>query len=176
MPASTPNLILQYCAIGLQRKLNLSETQVYPAIAAAYDPGWRDFPLIQVCPGPKKPKGGGGGGQDGGGTLLRAFTIKFAVFYRCKLDRHGDSVTILTESSDGLVDLMERLREVFALTQLATAGGLNALLYEPMTYEGETDVSWVDGERGIVKTEQIWSAPFSVDLPSQTSLNLADVL
>jgi hypothetical protein len=38
MPASTPNLILQYCAIGLQRKLNLSETQVYPAIAAAYDP------------------------------------------------------------------------------------------------------------------------------------------
>src|SRR5438105_4104738 len=117
MAASTPNLILQYCALGAQRLLELSETQVYPAIAPAYDPRWRDYPLIQVCPGPKKPKGAGSGAQDGGGTLLRAFTIKFAVFYRCKLDRHGDTVTILTESSNGLTDLMERLRGVFALTQ-----------------------------------------------------------
>lgn len=176
MAASKPTLVLQYLALGVQRKLGLSETQVYPAIAAAYDPQWRDYPLIQVCPGPKRPKGAGGGAQDGGGTLLRAFTIKFSVFYRCKLDRHGDTATILTESSDGLMDLMERLRGVCALTQLATEQGENALLYEPMTYEGETDITWADPELGIVKTEQHWSAPFAVDLPTSTSLNLADVI
>lgn len=180
MPAIDPTLekpkqIVEYMARGIVVVLGLPETQVTPAIAPSYDPVWHDFPQVQVCPGAESLSGAGEGGQ-AGGDLFRNLSVGVTVFYRSRLDRYSESRELLLEDVHGLADLTERIRNVFAMTQLGTAGTYDALLFEPMRFAGKGGIRWEDPDNGIVRQDLQFVCPFAIELPTATTLNLSDVV
>jgi len=150
---SPENLILQYFVLGLRLKLNLAETQVFPSILPLLDPEWGDAVQIQVSPGAIQPYGPGEGAQAGGAILVRQFII-LTVYYRLNLDQPGRSDTILTENTNGLTDLVTRIRAVFQQTFL------NETVFERIRYEGDGQTTWEDGDLGIVKRQITFSAAY----------------
>lgn len=171
-----PKRILRFMATGIQRKLDLHETQVTPAAYPFYDYRWVDYPQVRVCPQAKSPSGKGNGGQDGG-FLARDFGVLVAVFYRCKLDRYGgDSKIAYLEDAEGFADLIEKIRDVFAITQLGDGTAANTLLFENMRWTGDSIPTLVDEELGIIRQDLSFVAPFAVQLGAVTTLNLSDTI
>src|ERR1700734_287544 len=112
----TPNeevkLLMQFITVALRRRLNMSETQVFPAIAPDYSLAFGN-PQIQVCPGGSTPHGTGNGAQDGG-ALLRLQTITLHCFLQLQMDQQGQSQQLLMNAHDNLTDLFKKIRGIFA--------------------------------------------------------------
>src|SRR5689334_19167913 len=112
---TTPNLLCQYMAAGLRRKLQLGDFQAIPAVAPTFDTAWQDYPVVLIVPGNAVPDGGGHGGQDGG-PLFRRQSFDFYIYYRLNLDLYGTTQEALTRNNEGLIDFSESVRGLFRYT------------------------------------------------------------
>lgn len=164
----TPNLIAKYACRGIQRAMQFSEAQVYASAMGGYIEG-QDNQVIQVIPGGQRTDGAGNGAQDGGSALIRRMGVTLWYWLRMNIDMHSMTQEKLIEESDGVLNFMERLRMIFANTDL---GGL---LTESMRYEGTGEVQVYEEERGIVYCTLSLSAPFAVPLPTDLTLTADDL-
>lgn len=152
-----------YRAILLNRLVDpdqdaqLALSQVYEAAVADYVDGSPPL-VIQIIPGDVAPAGGGDGAQDGGG-LVRGVRVTLCVFRRMLYDQRQRSAEALTRSSQGILDLFDAIRAIFALT---TFGGL---LAEPVKYAGETVTQWENVDKGILRREISFMNVFALVLP-----------
>ena len=164
----TPRLLGIYICRAIQRKLQMTEAQVYEAAVQGFVEG-QPPSVVQVVPGATQTEGGGHGAQEGG-AILRRQTYKLVYWHTAKMDPHGWTQQALVEADNGILDFMEGLRKLFALT---TFGGLT---YEVLRYEGESDTFIFDEDRGILYRILTISAPYGESLPTTESVTLADVL
>jgi hypothetical protein len=177
-PLNVPRLLCQYMRTALIRRLNLSETQVTVAVAAAYDPLREGDVFIQVIPGKTATEGGGSGAQ-AGGALLRRQWFEFVLWHRLNLDEHDRTDYQLTEVANGILDYFEQIRNVFLYTFFgdATSANIesfNGLLFEPMRYEGESASILYDVDSGVAKRSISFSGAYGIELPTATTLNTPD--
>jgi len=180
-----PGIIVDRIASGLRGKMNLTEDQVYSSIQAVYIDGQNPL-TIQVIPGPIQTDGGGDGLQTGG-ALTRRMLIQLTVWYRGKLDMHNRSEQALIEANNGLMDVMEQIRQVLAYTTLGTfpladdsgnliADGVNPLLNSDiLKYVGESGTSWYDMDTGVLRRDINFSGAWSVVLAEGLTLTNADI-
>lgn len=164
MSPSTPNLLAQYFVLGLRLKLGLDPQSCFPSILPMLDVGWEGDLQIQVTPGSSQPDGGGKGNQAGGALIIRQ-NFDLTIFYRLNVDPHGRSDQILTENSTGLIDICEKVKNLFKHTFL------NNMSIERIAYEGESSTSWIDSDRGLVQRRISFSANYGSDIEGITLTN-----
>jgi hypothetical protein len=164
---TTPNLILQYLVQGLSKKLNLTEDQCYPVVAP-YEIDGMPLDVLQVSYANDAAEGPGEGNQEGG-ALTRTGDIELTYWHRVNLDQHQWSAEALTEQSVGVMDFMEGVRQVLAVTNL---GGL---LTEQIRYVSQTPTIAVDMDRGVFRRSMNIRCTWSVALPNAATLGPQDL-
>jgi hypothetical protein len=171
-------LLIEYMTTALRRKLNMSETQVFPAIAPDYSLTFGN-PNIQVVLGAATPYGEGRGAQDGG-ALLRQQTVTLNCFLKLNLDQQGQSQQFLVNAHDNLTDLFKSIRKVFAFTCFPTTPEPqnvdDFLLFEPLKWGGESPTIWEDPIQYVAHRTISFNGVYGVHLPSQPSLVYGDFL
>ena len=85
-------------------------------------------------------------------------------------DAYRKSQQILTREAQGVLDLFESLRGLFAMT---TFGGI---LAEPVKYAGESATVWEDPEKGIVHREISFLTVWYIELPTTATTTDADLI
>ncbi len=165
-----PRKIAELCAKGLQVKLNLNATQVYVIATGGYVEGMSASApaAIQVVPGAQQPYGPGEGAQIGEG-LLRQTVVTLWVWWNMRMDMHQMNQQALIQQSTGLLDYIEKVRGVFALTNL---GGV---LCEAMRWSGTSPVAVFDEEKGILYATISYRCPFGEAMPSAVTLTAQDL-
>lgn len=163
----TERKVLKCFEVALRNKVPLTEDQAYVSAVSAYIEGQNDL-VVQIIGGDVSPDFSPEGGQEGGG-LQRALTVTLSCWFRKKFDMHGRNDFALTEASDGILDFMQQLRRLFRYTNL---GGL---LIGPVWYSGETATATFDADRGILRREMNFSAPFRETMPRQETLTRDDL-
>jgi hypothetical protein len=160
---TTPTLILQRLAAGLQANLGLTDDQCYPAAQAAFIEGAVIDHTVQIWFGSASQDGDGEGGQLGG-ILNRRGHVTFTVWWRVNLDMHGHAEQALTEAGVGLLDFMESIRLLLQLTNLQN------LLTECMRWESDGPPIWHEQDGGILRRDQTWTVIWAERLPNQVTL------
>ncbi len=162
MAETTNKQIIKACVFGIRNRLGLAKAQCYPILAPIYVEG-QDQRVVQVCPREVNPSEAPDGGQTGG-WLYRRMAIQMTSWYRLKLDQHQHSEIMLTEASDGFLDWINSIREVFDET---TLGGL---LTERMRYVGESATSWHDIDAGVARRDINFHVLWAQTLPIAITL------
>lgn len=171
-------LLIEFMVMGLRRRLNLSETQCFEAIAPDYSPVWGGNPIIEVVPGQSIPYGEGQGAQEGG-AILRKQTVTLYVFLKLNLDQIGMSEQILTNANQNLMDIFKQIRALFALTCFPLSPEINSpdqyLLFEPMKWAGESPTVWEDPKLYVAMRSVSFDAVYGVELPIEETLGYGDI-
>ena len=146
---------------ALRGELGLSENQCYPTIAPAYVAGM-PRQVVQVAVGEVTPDEAPFGAQPGG-AMLRRLMLELTLWYTLDMDAPNRSDQVLIRASEGVLDYMESIRNIFRLTVL------DGIIYAPMRYEGETATVWFDDQGHIARRSIRFSAPFGESLPDIVS-------
>jgi hypothetical protein len=164
---NTPRLICQRFVDALKFKLSWTDAQVF--IAAAADGAAQGLPPenIQVVPG-SVGVASAAGDQDGDRGIYLRLTVDLVLFQTLNVDMPDRSSEIIKAEGYGMLDLVERIREIFVMTYL---GGI---VLEKVKFEGETATVWIDPDAGKTMRTLTYSACWqmrydgneeSVDLP-----------
>ncbi len=167
MAETTNKEIIKACVNGIRKKLDLTKDQCYPILAPIYVEG-QEQRVVQVCPREVAPTDSPDGGQTGG-FLYRRMSIQMTTWYRLKLDQHQHSEILLLEASEGFMDFVNSILEVFKET---TLGGL---LTERMRYIGESATVWHDIDAGVARRDINFHVLWAEALPIAITLNAEDV-
>lgn len=162
----SPRQIAERMAYGLQLKLQMTTAQVYVSAVGGYIEG-QNQEVIQVVPNGAKVKGAGNGAQDGDG-LLRDTTATLWCWFRMNFSVHQWTQEELIKHSAGILDRLEVIRAVFALTNL---GGVTM---EPMVYQGTSPVTVYDSDAGVLYATINYSAAIGEYLPEAATLTVED--
>ena len=157
----TPRQICERIATGLRNKLTLTSAQVYVSAVGGYIEG-QDLETVQIVPGGTRPSGDGEGAQDGGGLLREEFIVLWC-WFTLHWDMHQMTQEALIKATEGILDKLERIRGVFALTNL---GGVTL---EPMAWRGTSPVMVQDPEQGILFATITLSAKIGEYLPLEAA-------
>ncbi len=162
----SPRQLAERASAGLKIKLGLTDAQVYVSAFGGYVEG-QNLQTIQVVFGGTQPKGAGSGAQDGGG-LLRDERIVLWCWFTLNLSMHGLTQAELITVSAGVLDQLEKIRAVFALT---TLGGV---AIEPLVYGGTSPVTVFDEDKGVFFATIVYTAAIGEYLPDAATLTAAD--
>lgn len=168
MAETTNNQIIKACVNGIRNILSLSASQCYPILAPIYVEG-QEQRVVQVVPRDVAPTDAPDGGQTGG-WLYRRMSIQITAWYRLKLDQHQHSEVMLTKESEGFLDFINSIREIFDET---TLGGL---LTERMRYIGESATVWHDIDAGVARRDINFQALWAQTIPLAVTLGGDNVL
>lgn len=172
--AQPANQILQWFVLGLRAKLNFNETNCYPAVVPFQVEGM-DNEVIQVIPEATSKYGPGNGLQDGGRALYRRMTIRCAYWFQYIVDQHQRADQALTVLTNGLMDRMNEIRGVFALTNFNNPAGSNPLLVELVKYEAETATMEIDQDQHLFRRDIVFAVMWVEPLPTAVTLNTDDI-
>lgn len=163
---TTPLEIVGRLAAGLRSTLCFNEATCYSILEPTYTDA-QPATVLQIVPNPTGTEEAGYGGQEGG-DLQRRLSVNLVVWRRMKLDRHLRSDQILVREAQGMIDLIESVRSILALT---TLGGCTL---EPVRWDGSGKTSWhnaPDGkDRGVVFRVLRVSATWREALPTTITM------
>jgi hypothetical protein len=151
---------------GLRIKMGLNSSNCYLAAVAEYIEGSPPR-VFQIVPGAASPDDANGS-QDGGGVLFRTMTWDIVLWRRLATDQASRSADVLVREGLGVLDDMENLHAVLGHTYLGD------LLVEPIFYVGESDTTWFDEKRKIVRRSQTWRVKWARTIPSTLTLVESD--
>ena len=139
----------------------LNATTCYAIAAPAYIEG-QDQLVLQICPGAVTlGQSVGGRGAQEGGALFREVSLVIAVWYRLKLDLHGQSQQAMMLATKNLMSVCDAIRQVLALTYLRNE------VTEPLWYSGESDTEVYDPDGGVYRRDIYFSGSWAAAMPRQ---------
>lgn len=154
--------IVQRVVAGIRSVMCFNAATCYPILEPTYIES-QPATVIQVIPAGTTTEESGMGGQEGG-DIQRRMSIQLVVWRRMKMDRHLRSDQILTREAAGMLDLVESLRSIFALT---TLGGVTL---EPVRWDGSAKTMWKDPDQGVAMKMLNISATWRQKLPQTITL------
>lgn len=144
----------------------MTEAQVYVSAVGGYVEG-QNPNVIQVVFGGTQNMGAGNGAQDGGG-LLRNERLVLWCWFTLNYSVRGLSQAELITVSAGILDQLEKIRGVLALT---TLGGVSI---EPLVYGGTSPVIVYDEDKGVFYATIVYTAAIGESQPDAATLTAAD--
>lgn len=176
MSTTPDSQIAQIIATAIQRGLNMDPQSCFVAAAPDFDASWGSDFIVEVVPGNSQPYGAGAGSQQGG-ALLREQPFVLWCFWRTKIDQYSRSTMLLIETDRGILDRLEAIRRLFAMTQLplvATPTPNDFALIEPIEWGGESKTEWELPEIKLVRRTMTLICRYGENLPTSASIVPAD--